>query len=140
MPAQLIGAVGLTSTAASAYYVAPGHLNPRCPVGPQTGLREKMRQDYSLLIGQIALLVVVTGQILLSAFPKLAVPAFVPAIFRGTVWFLRGSRALDVYKLGFSELFRSILFGAFALHRVARIFAATTAAWMPRIHFAEAIP
>jgi hypothetical protein len=41
-----------------------------------SSLREKVRQGYSLLIGQVALLVVVAGQILLSAFPKLAVLFF----------------------------------------------------------------
>jgi hypothetical protein len=134
MPAQLIGAIGLTSTAAGAYYVATGHLNfvamslwianwlfavnqvhfvqLRIHASRASSLREKLRQGYPFLISQGALLIVLlAATVFSSTFPKLAVLAFVPAILRGTAWFFRGLQPLDVHKLGFSELFQSILFG-----------------------------
>jgi hypothetical protein len=134
MPAQLIGAVGLTSTAASAYYVASGHLNVtavslwianwifagnqvhfvqlRIHSGRASSSREKIQQGYLFLIGQVVLLIVIGVLVWLEMFPKLMILAFIPAILRGTYWFLRGPQPLDVHKLGFSELFQSILFGA----------------------------
>jgi len=133
MPAQLIGAVGLTSTAASAYYVATGHLDLtavslwianwffagnqvhfvqlRIHAGRATSLRDKVRQGYQFLIGQAVLTIVFGVLTWLSIFPKLTMLAFVPALLRGTYWFMQGPQPLDVHKLGFSELLQSILFG-----------------------------
>jgi len=133
-PSQIIGAVGLTSTAAGAHYVATGHLNLlagslwianwlfacnqvhfvqlQIHAGRASSAREKFRRGYLFLIGQAALLIVIGVLIWLDIWPKLMMLAFLPAIFRGTAWFLRGPQPLDVHKLGFSELFQSILFGA----------------------------
>ena len=134
MPAQIIGAIGLTSTAAGAYYVATGHLNLiavslwianwlfagnqvhfvqlRIHAGRASSTRDKVRQGSFFLIGQVVLLIVIGLLARLGLFPKFVVLAFVAAIFRGTAWFFRMSHPLDVHKLGFSELFQSILFGA----------------------------
>ena len=134
MPAQIIGAVGLTSTAASAYYVATGHLDLtamslwianwlfagnqvhfvqlRIHAGRASSLRDKVQQGYSFLIGQAALMIVIGVLIWLGIFPKLTMLTFVPALLRGTYWFVQAPQPLDVHKLGFSELFHSILFGA----------------------------
>ena len=134
MPAQLIGAVGLTSTAASAYYVATGHLNLlamslwlanwlfagnqvhfvqlRIHASRASSLQVKARQGYLFLIGQLVLLTVIGLLSRLRIFPEFAVLAFGPAVLRGTAWFLPGPQPLDVHKLGFSELFQSIVFGA----------------------------
>lgn len=133
MLAQIIGAVGLTSTAASAYYVATGQLNStavalwaanwlfacnqvhfvqlRIHAGRANSLGEKLQHGSMFLIGQSALFVAAA---LLSAkgiFPKYAMMAFLPVVIRGTAWFFCGPRRLDVHRLGFSELFQSILFG-----------------------------
>ena len=134
MPAQVIGAVGLTSTAACAYYLATGQLNSiavalwianwlfagnqvhfvqvRIRTSRASRPRDKARQGYVFLIGQLVLLIVIAVLIEFGIFPKLAILAFVPAIIRGTAWFfVRGQQAFDVHKLGFSELLQSILFG-----------------------------
>jgi hypothetical protein len=134
MPAQVIGAFGLTSTAAGAYYVATGKLDRialalwlanwlfagdqvhfvqvRIHSSRAASLNEKLRQGYAFLGGQIVLLAVVIVLCLLDVFPKLIVIAFVPVLLRGTVWFLRGRQPLDVHQLGFSELAQALVFGA----------------------------
>ena len=134
MPAQVIGSIGLTSTAASAYYVATGKLDQiaitlwlanwlfagdqvhfvqvRLHSARAAKVNQKLRQGYAFLAGQVTLLVVVFALCRVSVFPKLVVFAFVPVILRGTLWFLRGRQALDVHKLGFSELAQALIFGA----------------------------
>ena len=62
-------------------------------------------------MGQVVLLIVIVLLPWLGIFPKLIMLAFVPVILRGTSWFLLSPQPLDVHKLGFSELFQSILFG-----------------------------
>jgi len=133
IPAQFVGAVGLTSTAASAYYVATGHLDLtavslwianwlfagnqvhfvqlRIHAGRALSSRDKVQQGYPFLIGQAVLMCFIGVLTWLGIFPKLAMLAFVPALLRGTYWFMQGLQPLDVHKLGFSELFQSILFG-----------------------------
>jgi len=77
-----------------------------------TTLDEKLQHGYAFLAGQIVLLAVVVGFCIVGLFPKLAWLAFVPVLFRGTVWFLRGCQPLDVHKLGFAELTQGLIFGA----------------------------
>jgi hypothetical protein len=45
-------------------------------------------------------------------FPTAIALAFVPVVFRGTLWFVRGRQPLDVHKLGYSELAQALIFGA----------------------------
>lgn len=134
MPAQVIGAIGLTSTAAAAYYVTSGRLD-RVAValwvanwlfagnqvhfvqlrirGSRAGtVTEKMRQAYGFLAGQALLLGFILVGTSMDIFPRLTIIAFVPALLRGSVWFARGRQPLDVHKLGFSELRHALLFGA----------------------------
>jgi hypothetical protein len=133
MPAQIIGAIGLTSTAAGAYYVATGKLDRiavalwlanwmfagdqvhfvqvRIHSSRAATVNEKLRQGYAFLAGQFGMLAVVVVLFWLSFFPKLVVLAFVPVLLRGTLWFLRGHQPLDVHKLGFSELAQALIFG-----------------------------
>ena len=132
-PAQIIGAIGLTSTAAGAYYVATGKLDRiavalwlanwlfagdqvhfvqvRIRSSRAATVGEKLHQGYAFLAGQFVLLAGVVVLCRLSFFPKLVVFAFVPVLLRGTVWFLRGRQPLDVHKLGFSELAQAVIFG-----------------------------
>ncbi|HZD33170.1 MAG TPA: YwiC-like family protein [Candidatus Angelobacter sp.] len=134
MPAQIVGAVGLTSTAAGAYYVSTGRLD-HIPItlwlanwlfaGNQVHyvqirirgsklatMSDKVRQAYGFLAGQIILLTTVLLLVRYEVLPVLAVLAFVPGLARGFLWFLRGAEVLDVHKLGFAELAQSIVFGA----------------------------
>ncbi len=133
MPAQVIGAIGLTSTAAGAYYVATGKLDQiavmlwlanwlfagnqvhfvqvRIHSSRAGTVNEKVRQGYAFLAGQFALVGVVAVLCRIHVFPKFAVFAFVPVLMRGTFWFLRGRRPLNVHKLGFAELTQALIFG-----------------------------
>jgi hypothetical protein len=133
MPAQVIGAVGLTSTAAGAYYVSTGRLDRVALAlwlsnwlfaGNQVhyvqvrirGTRlantvDKVRHAYGFLAGQVALLTLVVAAAKYAVFPVLAVLAFVPILVRGFRWFARGAAPLDVHRLGFLELTQAIVFG-----------------------------
>lgn len=134
MPAQIIGAIGLTSTAAGAYYVATGKLDRNAVAlwlanwlfaGDQVHfvqvrihssraatVNEKLRQGYGFLAGQVALLVVVITLCRAKIFPWLVILAFAPVLARGTLWFLGRRQPLDVHRLGFAELAQALIFGA----------------------------
>jgi hypothetical protein len=134
MPAQVIGAVGLTSTAAGAYYVATGRLDRvalavwvanwlfagdqvhfvqlRIRSSRAAGFQEKLKSGLPFFAGQAALLGVVLIACHVRFFPGLVWLAFVPVLLRGTYWFGRDWQSLDVHKLGFSELAHSLAFGA----------------------------
>jgi YwiC-like protein len=133
MPAQVIGAIGLTATAPAAYYVTCGRLD-RVAFAlwvvnwlfagdqvhfVQTRIRgsraetsvEKLRQAYGFMAGQILLMAAILMGSYLAFFPRFTVIAFVPVLLRGLLWFNSGRQPLDVHKLGFSELRQSLLFG-----------------------------
>lgn len=134
MPAQIIGAVGLTSTAAGAYYVATGKFDRVALVlwlanwlfaGDQihfvqvrirsaraANFDEKMKQGRFFFCGQVVLIAVVLAACHVGLFSALVAVAFVPILVRGALWFFRGPRPLDVHKLGFSELAQAMIFGA----------------------------
>jgi hypothetical protein len=134
MPAQVIGAVGLTSTAAGAYYVATGRLDHiatalwvanwlfagdqvhfvqlRIRSSRAAGFRKKLESGLPFFAGQAALLGAVVIACHVRFFPALFWLAFVPVLLRGTYWFVRGPQVLDVHKLGFSELAQALMFGA----------------------------
>ena len=134
MPAQIIGAIGLTSTAAGAYYVATGKLDRiavalwlanwlfaadqvhfvqvRIRSSRAANLDEKMKQGLPFLLGQVGLIGVILAACRFGFFPRAMALAFVPVLVRGTLWFVRRHRPLDVHKLGFSELAHAVIFGA----------------------------
>src|SRR5208283_2395907 len=134
MPAQVIGAVGLTSTSAGAYYVATGKLDHvalalwlanwlfagnqihfvqvRIHSSRAATTDEKLRQGFPFFTGQVGLVGVILAACRFGLFPGPVALAFVPELFRGTLWFVRGRRPLDVHKLGFSELTQALVFGA----------------------------
>ncbi len=134
MPAQIIGAVGLTSTSAAAYCACTGLLDRTALAlwlanwlfaGNQVhfvqvrirgsrldGYAEKIGRAYGFFAGQIVLLIAVMALARFGIFPRFAVLAFVPALLRGFSWFLRGPEPLDVHRLGFSELAQALVFGA----------------------------
>ena len=133
MPAQVIGAIGLTATAAAAYYVTGGTLvrvalalwtanwlfagnqvhfvQTRIRGSRTESLSSKLRQAYGFFAGQFLLLMAILVGTRFGFFPRFTVIAFVPVLLRGSLWFIRGRQALDVHKLGFSELCQSLLFG-----------------------------
>ena len=133
MPAQVIGAIGLTATAAAAYYVTGGTLvsvalalwtanwlfagnqvhfvQIRIRRSRAESPSDKLQQAYGFFAGQLLLLMAILVGTRFGFFPRFTVIAFVPVLLRGSLWFIRGRQALDVHKLGFSELCQSLLFG-----------------------------
>jgi hypothetical protein len=133
MLAQVIGAIGLTSTAPAAYYVATGHtgrtawllwlanwlfagdqihfVQVRIHSARAAMFREKLSRGRYFLLGQAAL-----GCLLLALWhsrflPGLALLAFVPLIARGTAWFFAKPGPLAVRRLGWTEVAYSVSFG-----------------------------
>ncbi len=133
MPSQIVGAIGLTSTAAGAFYVAAGHLNQtalalwaanwlfaanqihfvqlRIRSGRAMTIMQRLRQGRWFLAAQLVLLVIVSLLAVSGFFSGLLLLAFLPATLRGAVWFLGPQRPLNVHRLGFSELAQSLVFG-----------------------------
>ena len=133
MPAQIIGAVGLTSTAAAAYYVASGKLDHtavalwlanwlfagdqihfvqvRIRCSRAVSIDEKMKQGLPFFCGQVVLIGVILAACRFGLFADAIALAFIPVLARGTWWFVGRYRPLDVHKLGFSELTHSLIFG-----------------------------
>ncbi len=133
MPAQMIGAIGLTSTAAGAYYVVTGHLGPlafalwaanwlfacdqihyvqlRLRTAKVTGRRNRFSRGWTFLTLQMLMLVAVASLSLASYLPLLTVIAFIPIVTRGVLWIFQKPQALDVQWLGLTELLHAITFG-----------------------------
>jgi len=133
MPAQLVGAIGLTCTAPAAYYVATGQLSERALAlwaanwvfaGNQihfvqlrihaaraSNFSEKFARGRAFFLAQPVLLAALVFAALWRAIPALTVVAFLPALVRGTQWFFRKPEALDVKRLGWSEMKQGALFG-----------------------------
>jgi hypothetical protein len=133
MGSQLVGAIGLTSTAAGACYVASGRLDTqafvlwavnwlfaanqiqyvqlRIHAARAAGRTQKLARGWGFLLGELA-----TGLLLVLAWrvaflPAWATLAFAPVLLRGLVWFLRPPAPLQVRRLGRSELTHAIVFG-----------------------------
>ena len=133
MSAQIIGAIGLTSTAAGAYYVVTGRLDAtafalwganwffagdqihyvhvRLRAAKLVGPAERFQRGWTFLIGQMVMLGAVAAMSGASVLPVAAVLAFVPVTLRGVVWVLGRRPGLDVQWLGITELLQSITFG-----------------------------
>jgi len=131
--AQIVGAVGLTSTAPAAYYVVVGRLDVsalllwlcnwffavnqiqfvqlRIHSTRVTGVFNKVMCGRVFLVTQFA--VAATLLLLWRArmLPGLVLLAFVPALLRGLAWFARPSGPLVVTRLGWTELAHHLTFG-----------------------------
>ncbi len=133
MLAQVIGAIGLTSTAAGAYYVITGQLDSRALAlwlanwifaGNQihfvqlrihaaraSGWREKLARGRAFAIGQVIMVSALIVAWRAHWLPGLALLAFVPVLVRGLVWLLREPQPLAVRRLGWTELSHAVTFG-----------------------------
>lgn len=135
LASQMVGAIGLTSTAAGAYYVTTGALDARALVlwaanwlfaanqihyvqlrihgAKLRGLGQKLARGWGFLL----LSLVMTAALILAyragLMPKYAVLAFHPVILRGLFWFVKRETPLRVKRLGWTELAHAVLFGAF---------------------------
>ncbi len=133
MVAQLVGAVGLTSTAPGAYYVATGQLDARALAlwlanwlfaGDQihfvqlrihaaraAGWKEKLRRGWLFFAGQFLMLLALGVAAGFGLLPWWTLAAFLPVLFRGLAWFPGPPEPLQVRRLGWSELSQSVIFG-----------------------------
>jgi len=133
MPAQMIGAIGLTSTAAGAYYVVSGRLDSLafalwavnfCFACDQihyvqlrlrnpmvAGHRNRFSRGWAFLVRVILMVVAVASLSLGSYLPLFAAIAFIPIVARGVVWVFQKPETLDVQWLGLTEMLYAITFG-----------------------------
>lgn len=134
MSAQLIGAAGLTSTAAAAYYVASGKAGPaalvlwtvnwlfaanqiqfvqlRIHAARATTRRERLARGRNFLLGEFLTVLLLALGWQAGFLPALALLAFAPILLRGLYWALSSRSAqLVVRRLGQSELAHAIVFG-----------------------------
>lgn len=134
MLSQIVGALGLTSTAAGAYYVATGSFDMTALVlwganwlfvanqvqfvqlrihAARAGrLDEKLGQGWPFLVGEAASVVVLVTAWRAGWISGWAMLAFAPVLVRGAAWFLARRRPLAVRRLGWTELTYGISFGA----------------------------
>jgi YwiC-like protein len=132
--AQWIGATGLTSTAAAAYYVAAGKFGSaalvlwavnwlfaanqihfvqlRIHAARAVERREKLARGRNFLLGEFLTILLLAFGWRAGYLPALALLAFAPILLRGLFWIF-SSRAtpLEVRRLGQSELAHAIAFG-----------------------------
>jgi hypothetical protein len=133
MSAQVVGALGLTSSAPAAYYVMTGHFDLRAAAlwlanwlfaGDQihfvqlrihaarvAGWKQRLEHGRIFLLGQFGMAILLGLAIYFRLFPGLAVIAFVPVILRGIAWFGQKPQPLAVRRLGWTELAHALAFG-----------------------------
>ena len=133
MPAQIIGAIGLTSTAAAAYCIANGGWAPvalalwainfmfaagqvhyvqvRIHSSRATTRSELLGIGDFFLLGEALLCAVVAGAWYFGLVPGLAALAFAPLVIRGFLLFARRPGPLNVHRLGWTELTNAVVFG-----------------------------
>lgn len=133
MPAQVAGAIGLTATAPAAYMVVTGRFDSltaalwlanwlfagdqihfvqlRIHAARAQAAGEKLRRGRAFLAGQVGLAAALALLAKFGLLPWPALLAFVPVLFRGLAWFVRGSQPLAVRRLGWSELVQAVVFG-----------------------------
>jgi len=134
MISQAIGSLGLTSTAAGAYYAVTGRLDERALAvwfacwlfaGDQIHYVQLRLRNSKLksatarlsaaryfLVGQIVMLAAVGAIVKVGLLPAFALVAFIPAVFRGCAWPADKKTEMNLNRLGVSELFQALAFGA----------------------------
>src|SRR5579862_3323164 len=134
MAAQVTGALALTATAPAAYMLVTGRFDSiaaglwlanwlfagdqihfvqlRIHAARTQTVGEKLRRGRAFLAGQVGLAAGLVLFTKLGFLPWPALLAFVPVLFRGAAWFVRGSQPLAVRRLGWSELAQAVTFGA----------------------------
>ncbi len=133
MLSQIVGTVGLTVTAPSAYYVVTGRLDRsawalwianilfagnqihfvqlRIHSARLGGWEQKFKNGRDFLIGEVLLVAALFFSWRLHVLPGLATFAFLPVLIRGSAWFFESQKPLAVRRLGWTELAHGIVFG-----------------------------
>ena len=134
MLSEIVGTVGLTSSAPAAYYVVTGkfgatawmlwlanlifagnqihYVQVRIHTARAEGVRAKLARGWAFAVGQVVMAGVVAFACLRGFMPWLALIAFVPILFRGWFYFFRKPAPLVVKRLGWSELGQAVVFCA----------------------------
>ena len=133
MASQMVGLVGLTSTASGAYYVSTGRVDMtvwmiwaanwlfaanqiqmvqlRIRDAKVAGLKERLARGSRFLAGEILTVVFLILFYRFRLLPKMSVVAFHPMLLRGAAWFFKKPRPLRVHRLGWMELGFALIFG-----------------------------
>ena len=133
LPAQLVGAIGLSGTAPAAYYLGTGHLDSRGLIlwaanwlfawnqihfvqirihaARAVTFRDKFDRGKFFLLTQTLLSGALVAVTFWHLVPSMLILAFVPVLLRGAQWFVCRPEPLDVKKLGWSEMKQGAVFG-----------------------------
>ncbi len=144
MMSEIVGTIGLTSSAPAAYYVIMGrfgeaawmlwlanfifagnqvhYVQLRIHTSRVEGLRAKFARGWAFAAGQVVMAAILVLACRRGWMPWLALIAFGPILFRGWFYFLRKPAPLVVRRLGWNELAQAVAFcvlfiAAFALWR-----------------------
>jgi len=130
--AQLVGSIGLASTAASACYLRSGSLSLTALLlwvvnwlfaaeqiefvqlriqgaKLETATERFVRGKAYLITLSFVLIILIIGSVV-RLVPALTILAFVPSLLRSSIWFTSSRKPLDVHKLGWLELTNAVLF------------------------------
>ena len=132
MLAEVIGTIGLSSSAPAAYYVITGrfgltawtlwlanlifagnqihYVQMRIHTAKVSGLGEKLARGWAFAVGQAIMTLGLTIACLSGLIPALASLAFAPIMFRGWLYFVQKPAPLVVRRLGWNELSQAIAF------------------------------
>jgi len=130
---QIIGALGLTSTAAGAYYVTTGQFDTRAlalwganwlfaanqilfvqlrlHAAKVEGVGQRFVHGWHAVAGLGITLALLFGAFEMGAMPKRAVLAYHPMMLRNLWWYFQKPRPLNVHRLGIRELISAVIFG-----------------------------
>jgi hypothetical protein len=133
MLSQVVGTLGLTVTAAAAYYTATGQLDRdawalwmanflfagnqihfvqlRIHSARVSGWSQKFACGRSFLAGQTLMATALLVAWRFDLLPALAALAFLPLLVRGIAWFFERQKSLVVRTLGWTELAHAVIFG-----------------------------
>jgi YwiC-like protein len=132
MFSEIVGTVGLTSSAPAAYYVTTGkfgaiawmlwlanlifagnqihYVQLRIHAVKVEGLRAKLARGWSFAAGQAVMTAALTIASLFALIPQFMSLAFAPLLFRGWYYFIQKPSPFQVRKLGWSELAHAVVF------------------------------
>ena len=132
MLSEVVGTIGLTSSAPAAYYVITGkfgtiawmlwlanlifagnqihYVQLRIHSAKIAGLRAKFAHGWAFAAGQIIMTMALTIACLSGLMPAVASVAFAPLMFRGWFYFVQKPAPLMVRRLGWSELSQAVVF------------------------------
>jgi hypothetical protein len=132
MLSEMVGTIGLTSSAPAAYYVVTGnfgvmawmlwlanlafagnqihYVQLRIHTARAVGLEAKLARGWAFAAGQCCMVLLLAFACWRGWMPWVVLIAFVPLLFRGWFYFFRKPEPLLVRRLGWSELAQAVAF------------------------------